>query len=46
METLWPGSSVEEANLTVAIPLLRKVLGEKEGSLRYIETVPKRGGTD
>jgi hypothetical protein len=42
METLWPGSFVEEANLTVAISLLRKVLGEKQGSLRYIETVPKK----
>jgi hypothetical protein len=42
METLWPGSFVEEANLTVAISLLRKVLGEKEGSLRYIEMVPKK----
>lgn len=43
METLWPGSFVEEANLTVSISLLRRVLGEKEGGLRYIETVPKKG---
>jgi DNA-binding winged helix-turn-helix (wHTH) protein/TolB-like protein len=43
METLWPGSFVEEANLTVSISVLRKVLGEKEGSLRYIETIPKKG---
>ncbi len=43
METLWPGSFVEEANLTVSISVLRKVLGEKEGNLRYIETIPKKG---
>ena len=43
MGELWPGSFVEEANLTVSISLLRKVLGEKEGNLRYIETIPKKG---
>ena len=43
METLWPGSFVEEANLTVSISVLRKVLGEREGNLRYIETIPKKG---
>jgi DNA-binding winged helix-turn-helix (wHTH) protein/TolB-like protein len=43
MATLWPGSFVEEANLTVSISVLRKVLGEKEGNLRYIETIPKKG---
>jgi Transcriptional regulatory protein, C terminal len=43
IETLWPVSSVEAASLTVSISVLRKVLGEKEGNLRYIETIPKRG---
>lgn len=43
MQAVWPGSFVEDANLTVSISLLRKVLGEKEGNLRYIETVPKMG---
>ena len=43
MQAVWAGSFVEEANLTVAISALRKVLGDKEGDLRYIETVPKRG---
>ena len=43
MQTLWPGSFVEEANLTVSISLLRRVLGEKDGNVRYIETVPKKG---
>ena len=43
MQAVWPGSFVEDANLTVSISLLRRVLGEKEGNLRYIETVPKMG---
>jgi DNA-binding winged helix-turn-helix (wHTH) protein/TolB-like protein len=43
MQAVWPGSFVEEANLTVSISVLRKALGEKEGELRYIETVPKKG---
>jgi DNA-binding winged helix-turn-helix (wHTH) protein/TolB-like protein/Tfp pilus assembly protein PilF len=43
MQAVWPSSFVEEANLTVSISVLRKALGEKEGDLRYIETVPKRG---
>ncbi|HTB95700.1 MAG TPA: winged helix-turn-helix domain-containing protein [Terracidiphilus sp.] len=43
MGALWPGSFVEEANLTVSISVLRKVLGEKEGNQRYIETIPKKG---
>jgi DNA-binding winged helix-turn-helix (wHTH) protein/TolB-like protein len=43
MQAVWPGSFVEEANLTVSVSVLRKVLGEKESDLRYIETVPKKG---
>ena len=43
MQAVWPGSFVEEANLTVSISVLRRVLGEKEADLRYIETVPKKG---
>jgi DNA-binding winged helix-turn-helix (wHTH) protein/TolB-like protein len=43
MQAVWPGSFVEEANLTVSVSVLRKVLGEKEGDLRYIETIPKKG---
>ena len=41
METLWPDSYVEEANLSQHIWALRKALGE--GAQKYIETVPKRG---
>jgi len=43
MQALWAGSFVEEANLTVSISLLRRILGEKDGNVRYIETVPKKG---
>ena len=43
MRQVWPDSFVEEANLTVNISALRKVLGETAGGERYIETVPKRG---
>jgi eukaryotic-like serine/threonine-protein kinase len=43
MQQVWPDSFVEEANLTVNISALRKVLGEAPGGQRYIETVPKRG---
>jgi DNA-binding winged helix-turn-helix (wHTH) protein/TolB-like protein/Tfp pilus assembly protein PilF len=43
METLWPETFVEEANLSVNISTLRKALGESPAGPRYIETVPKRG---
>jgi DNA-binding winged helix-turn-helix (wHTH) protein/tetratricopeptide (TPR) repeat protein len=43
MEALWPDAMVEEANLSVQIAALRKVLGDSDGRGRYIETVPKRG---
>jgi DNA-binding winged helix-turn-helix (wHTH) protein len=38
---VWPHVFVEEANLSVNIASLRKVL--EEGDEQYIETVPKRG---
>lgn len=43
MQAVWPGSCVEEANLTVTISLLRKALGGKESGSQHIETVPKKG---
>ena len=43
MQAVWPDSFVEDSNLTVSISILRKTLGEKDGDLRYIETVPKKG---
>src|ERR1044071_3476933 len=39
MQTLWPDSFVEEANLTQNIYNLRKALGDGV----YIETIPRRG---
>jgi Tol biopolymer transport system component/DNA-binding winged helix-turn-helix (wHTH) protein len=39
---VWHDAVVEEANLTRAISVLRKVLGEN-GTTHYIETVPKVG---
>lgn len=39
---VWPNVFVEEANLSVNIASLRKVLDEGDGR-QYIETVPKRG---
>jgi DNA-binding winged helix-turn-helix (wHTH) protein/TolB-like protein len=43
MQAVWPGSFVEEANLTVTISTLRKALGDKESGSQHIETIPKRG---
>ena len=43
MDRLWPGTFVEEANLSNQISLLRKALGDSTAEPRYIETVPKRG---
>jgi DNA-binding winged helix-turn-helix (wHTH) protein len=39
MQSLWPDSFVEEANLTQNVYSLRKALGEGED----IETIPRRG---
>ena len=43
MNKVWPDSFVEEANLTINISALRKVLGETPDGQQYIETVPKKG---
>jgi DNA-binding winged helix-turn-helix (wHTH) protein/TolB-like protein len=43
MESVWSGSFVEDANLTVSISVLRKVFGQKEGGPQHIETIPKKG---
>lgn len=43
MEALWPSSFVEEANITVLISSLRKVLGESASDEPFIQTVPKKG---
>src|SRR5882724_561334 len=43
MRKVWPDSFVEDANLTVNISSLRRLLGEGPGGPQYIETVPKNG---
>ncbi len=40
---VWPGVTVEEANLRVHIASLRKALGDGREGARYIVTVPGRG---
>ena len=41
MAALWPGTFVEEANLSFQISTLRKALGD--GASEWIETIPKHG---
>ncbi|MGE0131811.1 MAG: winged helix-turn-helix domain-containing tetratricopeptide repeat protein [Blastocatellales bacterium] len=43
MDHLWPGSIVEEANLSQTVYLLRRALAEGSDERQYIETIPKRG---
>src|SRR5688572_33045003 len=43
MELVWRDQFVEEANLTVQISALRRILGEKKDEHRFIVTVPGRG---
>jgi TolB-like protein len=43
MAAAWPGLAVEDANLTVQIAALRRVLGEESGGGDWIETLPRRG---
>src|SRR5262252_7358931 len=43
MNTLWPDSFVEEANLAQHVSMIRKALGDSSADPRYIHTVPGRG---
>ncbi len=43
LNAIWPETSVEENNIDRNISTLRKALGEKSASPRYIETVPRVG---
>ena len=43
LNQVWPGTFVEEANLSYTVSLLRKALGDGSGGARYIDTVPKLG---
>src|SRR5262245_23071866 len=43
LREVWPGTFVEEANLSYTVSLLRRALGDEREPYRYVETVPKRG---
>lgn len=43
MDAAWPGTAVEEGNLTVQIALLRKLLGPAADGGEWISTVPRVG---
>src|SRR6185295_17049322 len=43
IESAWSGLVVEEANLTVQVAALRRVLSGHPGGERWIETLPRRG---
>jgi DNA-binding winged helix-turn-helix (wHTH) protein len=42
LNQVWPGTFVEEANLSYTVSLLRKAL-QDSGNVRYIDTVQKLG---
>lgn len=43
MEEIWPGRIVNEDSLSVAVSKLRRVLGDRAGSPKYIRTVTGTG---
>src|SRR5262249_49338122 len=43
MSAVWPGTVVEENNLTRNISTLRKALGEQPNEHQYVVTIPGRG---
>src|SRR5260370_2192365 len=43
MNALWPGSFVEEGNLSQNIFILRKLLGDDRNGNSFIQTVPRQG---
>lgn len=43
IDAAWPGTIVEEANLTVQIASLRKLLGQSSEDQEWITTVPRVG---
>jgi DNA-binding winged helix-turn-helix (wHTH) protein/TolB-like protein/Flp pilus assembly protein TadD len=43
LKAVWKGQFVEEANLSVQISALRKALGEKVSTPRFLVTVPGKG---
>jgi DNA-binding winged helix-turn-helix (wHTH) protein len=43
MDAAWPGTAVEESNLSVQIAALRKLLGAAHDGSEWIATVPRAG---
>ena len=43
MRSVWPDTTVEEGNLTLAIHNLRKALANGSDGTKYIETIPRHG---
>jgi TolB-like protein/DNA-binding winged helix-turn-helix (wHTH) protein len=43
MDAVWPGTAVEEGNLTVQVSALRRILDENRDRGSCIQTVPGRG---
>ena len=43
LQGVWPGTFVEEANLSVNVSILRKALGEQPDGRPWIQTVARRG---
>jgi tetratricopeptide (TPR) repeat protein len=43
LEAAWPGTAVEESNLSVQIAALRRLLGARAGGGEWITTVPRVG---
>ncbi len=43
MDAAWPGTAVEESNLTVQIAALRRLLGADEEGREWITTIPRAG---
>src|SRR5437762_2796197 len=41
--TVWPGTVVEDSNLTVQMSALRRSLDEQPAERSYVQTVPGRG---
>src|SRR4051812_47058272 len=41
LDRVWPGTFVEEANLSVNVSLLRKALGSQPDGRPFIETLPR-----
>src|SRR5262245_39425882 len=43
LQEVWPGTFVEEANLSYTVSVARKALGDDVEPYQYIETVPRAG---